>query len=343
MESNQLINDTGLFIGQKLFEFSLAESFETITNLFQTIQQYREFANPDDAATWFDYVHQVFHILGFNTVKIAPRLIELLEMGSMQAPKALACIIGPHENFDQIIYGLEWESYLFYAARYHHTDWVILTNGLQFKVLNYSNDADTRKYFKCEFDEIVKTSKTDNFFTVYKIFSIINHGIVEKTWGKSSKEPKENNTQIESDFRVTRKEFWEQLIARSKQKTQILRNKVPISDKYIGVGAGKSGFAYNLAVDDHSAEVRLKIDRSDVNWNKKTFKTLLDNRIKIERDFGAPLIWDRLDNNKASLIRYKITDHGLQDKSRWPELQDKLVDAIIKFEQALNPYIKQIQ
>ena len=127
MNKKPLITDNGFFTGEEIYDFSLKEPFETISSIFTTLQQYREFTNPDDAIAWADYVHMIFHILGFNTEKLAPRLLSLQEMGTAQTPKALVCIIGPNEDFHQIIYGLEWESYLFFASRYFQTDWVILT------------------------------------------------------------------------------------------------------------------------------------------------------------------------------------------------------------------------
>ncbi len=141
MDKDNLIQDTGLLESKGVFEFSISESFDSISNLFNTIKEYREFANPDENA-WFDYIHQFFQILGFNTSKIAPRLFSLQQMGGEQTNLALVCVVGAHESFDQIAYGLNWESYLFYAAKFHQVDWVILTNGLQFKVLNFSGNAD---------------------------------------------------------------------------------------------------------------------------------------------------------------------------------------------------------
>lgn len=345
METNPLIKDTGLFIGQQIFEFSLKESFETITNLYQTIQQYREFTNPDDADAWFDYVHQIFHIMGFSTVKVAPRLFSVQDMGESKTPKALVCIIGPHENFEQIIYGLEWESYLFFAARYFQTEWVILTNGLQFKVLNYSSDADKQKSFQCEFDEIIKSGKTDNFFTIYKIFSIIN-------WGKGVK-PAVN--QVDQDKTKTtgkrelverhfiRKDFWTQLIALSKSKTNLLAKKSPIIGSYLNVGSGKSGLVYVFTISRENVCVELYIDNRDIHWNKQTFDTLSNWKKEIEGSFGNPLTWDRLEDNRASVIRYAIKDGGYKDKESWPQLQEKMIVTMLELRKAFEPYINQIR
>jgi hypothetical protein len=46
MDQSQFIQDTGLVVGTKAFEFSIEESLEAISNLFKTIKQYRDFADP---------------------------------------------------------------------------------------------------------------------------------------------------------------------------------------------------------------------------------------------------------------------------------------------------------
>ena len=342
MENQELIQDTGLFVGQKLFEFSLTESFESITNLFQTIKEYREYANPDEAA-WFEYIHEIFHIFGFNTIKVAQRLITLQEMGANQTPKALACIIGPKEDFSQIVFGLDWESYLFYAAKFHQVEWVILTNGLQFKVLNYGTNADVQKYFKCELDEIVKNGRADSFFTLYKIFYVISRGSENKLSKQNlvgQKTGKKGRLIVERH--LVRKEFWSQLLSRSKSKTQLFSKKGPGIESYLAIGAGKKGISYVYDITTAGARVEFYIDNGKGEWNKSAFDSLLKNKPKIEEAFGETLVWDRLDNKRASTIRFIINQYGLQDKDKWPELQDQMIDTMIRFEKAFRPHIQKI-
>ena len=343
MENNELIQDTGLFVGQKLFEFSLTESFESITNVFHTIKEYREFANPDEAA-WFEYINQFFNILGFETVRVAQRLMLLQQMGVTHEPKALACVIGPKENFDQIIYGLDWESYLFYAAKYHDIEWVILTNGLQFKVLNFSTDPDKKKYFKCELDEIITHGLADSFFTLYKIFSVINNTNNDKPVGQKvgAKTDKEKGKRILVERHYQRREFWTQLISRSEGKTKLFTKKSPGVESYLGISAGINGTYYLYIIANNSARIDLYIDNGDFNWNKSTFDSLLRNTREIEEKFGHSLIWDRLEAKRASVVRFSLPQYGLQSKDKWPELQNQLIEEMIHFEEAFRPYIKEI-
>ena len=343
MTDQEFIKDTGLFIGQNIFEFSLTESFESITNLFQTIKEYREFTNPDDE-TWFDYVHQIFNIFGFNTIKIAPRLISLQEMGVNHVPKALVCIVGPKETLDQIVFGLDWESYLFYAAKFHQVEWVILTNGMRFKVLNFGDNADNQKFFKCELDEIIKYGKTDSFLTLYKVFSAISHyeegKIIRKGVANNSNK---KGGRVLQERRFQHKEFWTQFLSLSKNRTKLFANTSPGVNRYIDMGAGKTGIIYDYIITtNEGARIQLYIDNKDVNWNKSVFDSLIKNKKEIEGVIGQSLVWDRLDNNRASIIRFHVNDFGLKDKDKWPELHEQMIEAMIRFEKAFQPFIKQI-
>lgn len=337
MAEEELIKDSGLFIGQKILNFSLSESFDKITNLFQTIKQYREYTHEDDAA-WFEYIHQFFQLLGFSTDKVAPRLFTLLDLGTTNPPKALICIIGPKEGFNEIIPGLEWESYLYYAAKVHQIDWVILTNGIQFKVLNFAVNFDQKKYFLCELDEIVKSGRTDSFFTLYKVLSVIGYekGKRVQTNGVS---PKQKPARTLVDRHYKRREFWEQLLKAAKERTSLHSNISPGVESWISTGAGKYGLTYAYVVRKSDAQIELYIDNGEQTANKKMFDALFINKDTIENIFGGKLDWQRLNDKRASRICYAIQNYGLSETAHWPELQDLMIDAMIRFERALKPHI----
>ena len=149
----------------------MVETYETISNLLRTIKEYRGYTQPD-SATWEDYVHEFFHILGFNTEKLASRIFALRDIGADGKPKALVGFIKPGENFDEILLGLDWISYLFYAAFYHSVEWELLTNGLQLKVVNFKSDYQ-HNFFWSNIEGIVENERLDSFFIIYKVFSYI--------------------------------------------------------------------------------------------------------------------------------------------------------------------------
>lgn len=337
MGDKDLIQDNGLLERREVVEFSLKESFETITTLFQTIKEYRDFSSPEDLSDWFDYIRQIFNILGFRVKSISPRLIQLFPMGSDSEPNAMACLIGPKEDFNNIIPELDWQSYLFYASKYHEVDWVILTNGFKFKILNFAKEEDFKKYIQYEFDEIISKGSVDSFFIVYQLFSMIskeNERINKNTSSKGEK------VLSKREIRFTK--FWTQLLEKSKKLTMLFSNISPGTGNYIGIGGGKSGLSFAYKVNYDESRILFYIDNGNYDFNKNTFDSFFEHKDDIEKAIGASLIWDRLDDKRASVIRQIIADYGLTSEDKWDELQDKLIKAMIKFEGALRPYIQQI-
>jgi hypothetical protein len=137
-------------------------------------------------------------------------------------------------------------------------------------------------------------------------------------------------------------EFWKGLLDHVKQKTSLFDRISPGYDNWISAGSGKSGLGYNFVVLMKDARVELWINRGTAEDNKKIFDTFYEQRGAIESNFGSPLDWQRLDNRKSCRICYLIKDHGLEDKEHWKELQDKLVDAMVRLHKALQPSIQAI-
>ena len=85
--------------------------------------------------------------------------------------------------------------------------------------------------------------------------------------------------------------------------------------------------------------VELYIDTGDGDQNKRIFDHILANKEKIEREFGAPLMWERLDNRRASRIRYVMECGGLRDRASLASIQDRMIDAMDRFSRALRPQL----
>ena len=156
----------------------IPESFETVANYLRTIKEYREYSNPASSA-WIEYLQEFFHIIGFSTEKQESRLFFLKNMGGNTTSKAIVVIVLPGEDFEEIIPGLKWETYLLFAANYYQTEWGILFNGLQLKVINYGGGKKQPAHFWPDLDGIIEYEKLDSFFTIYKVFSFIKDHVKE--------------------------------------------------------------------------------------------------------------------------------------------------------------------
>lgn len=93
----------------------------------------------------------------------------------------------------------------------------------------------------------------------------------------------------------------------------------------------------------HRSGVELYIDRgrdSDEE-NMHIFQSLYENRSAIESDYGGPLEWQSLEGKRACRIRQSF-EGGYRDEDAWPEIQDRMVDAMIRLERALKPHIDRL-
>jgi len=138
---------------------------------------------------------------------------------------------------------------------------------------------------------------------------------------------------------ILRLEFWKQLLERAKGKTSLHARISPNTDNWVSASAGKSGLGYSYVIRMNDAQVEFYIDRGDAEENKRIFEILQAKKDTIEAAFGGPLDWLRLEDRRVSRIRHLINASGLKDNERWPQLQDEMIDAMIRLERALKPEI----
>ena len=144
---------------------------------------------------------------------------------------------------------------------------------------------------------------------------------------------------------IIRRRFWTQLLHRAKPKTTLHANISPSRENWISTGAGRTGLGYNYAIRQHDAQVELYIDRGkdSADENKSIFDALAQSKGAVEETFGQPLEWQRLDAKRASRIRYRVDLGGYRDESRWQEVHEAMIDAMIRLEAALHPYVAKLR
>ena len=163
---------------------------------------------------------------------------------------------------------------------------------------------------------------------------IVGPSAESKSFGKQKKELAERH--------VVRLKFWEQLLARAKEKGVLYHaQRSPSKDAWISAGAGvRSGisFTYDIWITDE-AGVELYVDTGDKDENKRIFDALQKHQSEIERTFGSPLSWERLDDKRASRVRYTLKEGGLRDEEKWQTIQDAMINAMDKLAKAVKPFL----
>jgi len=138
---------------------------------------------------------------------------------------------------------------------------------------------------------------------------------------------------------VLRLRFWEQLLGLARSRGLMLHaQRTPTKEHWLGAGAGiRSGLAFNyLAWMEGEAGVELYIDTGNAEENKRIFDLFYSKRQEIESEFGAPLLWDRLDQKRASRIKHVFTCAGLVREDQWEVIQAQLVDNMDRFSRSIR-------
>jgi hypothetical protein len=143
-----------------------------------------------------------------------------------------------------------------------------------------------------------------------------------------------------------RKKFWEGLLNRPRVKTTRHANIAPGEFSWIGAGSGVKGLPFVYAVQKDESRVELYIDRGagKAAENKEIFDRIHKHKEEIEKIFGGELSWQRLDDKQGCRVAYVTAAGGYRsDESKWPGIQDTLIDAMIRLEIALSPHLAKLK
>lgn len=151
------------------------------------------------------------------------------------------------------------------------------------------------------------------------------------------KEQIKRKERIESNSLIYR--FWESLLRQGEGKTSLHARMTPAERGYMGTKAA-SGLFYYYSLMKAESRVELYFTRGDAEANKRVFDMFFGHKDEIEKAFGAPLAWQRLDHKKACRIAYEMTSGGYQsDEAQWPTIQGEMIDAMARLEKALMPFL----
>jgi Domain of unknown function (DUF4268) len=137
--------------------------------------------------------------------------------------------------------------------------------------------------------------------------------------------------------------FWQGLLLLCKERQTRHSNISPGNYHWIGSSSGIRGLHFNFVVTRDSGAAELYIDRGDTESNKAIFDRLLISREAIEQQFGSSLLWERLDAKRACRIRASIVEGGYRTPDAdWRGLQESMVSAMTRLENALRPQLEQL-
>jgi hypothetical protein len=154
----------------------------------------------------------------------------------------------------------------------------------------------------------------------------------------------DEDSSASAERRALRLRFWSELLTRARPKSSVHANRSATEAHWLAGGAGRRGFSLNYLIWPHRAGVELYVDRGKGSGSesKALFDQLLAERVAIETEFGAELDWQRLEGKRASRVRSEVETGGYRDLERWPEIQETMIDAMIRMERAVKPRIQEL-
>lgn len=148
------------------------QSSEEITNILRTIKEYRDYFDPE-SPNWRDYIAALFQILGFSTKNenIVPMKLHLL--GSDDHIVAIVWNMSPGEDPENLWSSTDFENALSIIAESFHTPWVVVTNGVYLKIIQFNRKRVMQRFFWQYFDTVVIQEQFETFNQIFKVISLI--------------------------------------------------------------------------------------------------------------------------------------------------------------------------
>ncbi len=161
----------------------------------------------------------------------------------------------------------------------------------------------------------------------------------------TNKTQEEISTEVEVKARhKIRLRFWAVFLKSIKGKSSLFQNSNATKDHWLV--AGGSGITYvnfNLVITKSDASVQLNFGRTSQAENKTLFDALLVHKTEIEKSFGEPLVWERMDEKKSSRVSYYINGFNYFNEEEWNDIIAFLIDNVNKLEKAVKSYFPEIK
>ncbi|MDP1598725.1 DUF4268 domain-containing protein [Phenylobacterium sp.] len=150
---------------------------------------------------------------------------------------------------------------------------------------------------------------------------------------------RQESQRVESARGEIFRRFWAQLIERSKARTQVVAGRSTSPDHWLSGPTGRTGFTLTFSMKQHSSRVELYIDfgKGTEAGTLKAFRGLEARKAEIEEAFGEPLIWQDLPESRGCRISYEQPGGWRASEETWPELQERMIEAMVKLEKTIRP------
>lgn len=195
--------------------------------------------------------------------------------------------------------------------------------------LNRRTDVET--HF---FALVVEVFQIDNSRPAFKFKPVVS----PNEWQRATRDAAERQ---ESPRAESYRQFFQTLIDELREKHKFTGARAGQPQNWYSFASGVSGITYGTSfAQGGRVRTDLYIDQGDLDMNKAAFDRLLVQREVLEREFGEPLEWERLDDRRAS--RIAVYREGSIDNSpeELAEIRAWTVDHLLRLKRVFGPRLR---
>lgn len=133
-----------------------------------------------------------------------------------------------------------------------------------------------------------------------------------------------------------RLEFWEQFNIVVMEKGKPFSIRKASTDHWYDVALGITGAHISITLVNKANIVGVEVYIHD---DKTLFDSLMNKKDEIEKQTGMTFCWERLDNKKASRIKYSIPGLDFNDHRNYHDLMVEVVDKVVIMRNVFKKYL----
>jgi hypothetical protein len=144
-----------------------------------------------------------------------------------------------------------------------------------------------------------------------------------------------------SPKRAAYQQFFQRLLDDLRDKHKFTNARAGQPQNWYSFSTGVRGFSWSFSFA-LGARVRaeLYIDIGEADRNEQILEELMKDRPAIERDFGEPLEWERLDERRACRIACYRSGSIEDPSEKLEEMQSWAVDRLLRFKRVFGPRLR---
>ncbi len=158
-------------------------------------------------------------------------------------------------------------------------------------------------------------------------------------WQRATRESAEGSSPRGERYR----QYFQALLDQLREKHHFTSARVGLPQNWYTFRSGVSGVDYGTSfAQGGRVRTEVYIDFGDADANKALFDRLHEQREILEKEFGEPLSWERLDERRASRIAVYCAGSVDASNEELLRLQGWAIDRLLRFRVVFGPRIREV-